>query len=139
MKYLSGQYLLDPAPGDAGFHFVIPAILFFLLMGMVGTTYCYVVSETNNKRAPLTRMAQRVQTIGWILAFVGLVLIGMRWGGAQIPVVRSRLVLYLAGLGFVALAVYVAWFLVRVLPAKNAAYQQTLLRRQYQPRSRRRR
>jgi vacuolar-type H+-ATPase subunit I/STV1 len=134
---LSGQYLIDPA--GPSFHFVWPAVLFFILMGMAATTYCYFVSETNNKRAPITRMAQRAQSIAWVVAVVGLALIGFRVGDAHIPIVGSRLVLYIAALGFVALAVYVAWFLRYVRPAKDAAYQQTLLRRQYQPRSRRKR
>lgn len=106
---------------------------------MAATTYCYVVSETNNKRAPITRMSQRVQTIGWTLAIVGLILIGFRWGDAHIPIVGTRLVLYIVALGFVALLAYVLWWMRFVLPQKNAAYQERLLRRQYQPRARRRR
>jgi len=136
VKFLSGQHLVDPA--GPGFHFVWPAVVFFVLMGMAATTYCYIVSETNNRRAPITRMAQRVQTIAWILAVIGLLLIGLRVGDAHIPVLEARLVLYLVVLAYVALAAYLIWFLARVLPAKNAAYQQTLLRRQYQPRARRR-
>jgi TRAP-type C4-dicarboxylate transport system permease large subunit len=137
VRYLSGQYLIDPA--GPSFHFVWPAILFFVLMAMVGTTYCYFVSETNNKRAPITRMSQKVQTIGWTLAVVGLILIGFRVGDAQLPLVGSRLVLYIVALGFVALLAYVLWWMRVVLPQKNAAYEERLLRRQYQPRARRRR
>jgi vacuolar-type H+-ATPase subunit I/STV1 len=137
VSYLSGQYLLDPA--GPTFHFVWPALVFFLLMGMAGTTYAYFVGETNNKRAPITRMASRVQTIGWTIAVIGLILIGFRVGDAHIPLVGSRLALYIVALGYVALAIYAAWFIRVVLPRKNAAYEQTLLRRQYQPRSRRRR
>ena len=137
MRYLSGQYLIDPA--GPTFHFVLPAILFFVLMAMIGTTYCYAVSETNNKRAPVTRMSQRVQTIGWTLTVIGLILIGFRWGDARIPLVGSRLVLYIVALGFVALLGYVLWWMRCVLPQKNAAYEERLLRRQYQPRARRRR
>lgn len=135
--YLSGQYLIDPA-GPA-FRFVWSAVLFFPLMAMLGSLYCYFVEETSHKRAPITRMARKVQTIGWTLAVAGLILIGFRVGDARIPLVASRLVLYLVALGFMALAVYVLWFLRFVLPEKNAAYEQTLLRRQYQPRARRRR
>lgn len=137
MRYLTGQYLINPA--GPNFHFVWPAVLFFLVMPMIGSTYCYLVEETNHKRAPVTRMARKVQAIGWTLAVIGLILIGFRVGDARIPVVASRLVLYLVALGFVAVAAYVLWFLRFVLPEKNAAYEQTLLRRQYQPRSRRRR
>jgi TRAP-type C4-dicarboxylate transport system permease large subunit len=137
VRYLSGQYLIDPA--GPSFHFVWPAILFFVLMAMVGTTYCYFVSETNNKRAPITRMSQKVQTIGWTLAVVGLILIGFRVGDAQLPLVGSRLVLYIVALGFVALLAYVLWWMRVVLPQKNAAYEERLLRLQYQPRARRRR
>lgn len=137
MNYLSGQYLLGPA--GPTFHFLWPALLFFVTMGMVASTYCYVVSESNNKRAPITRMSQRVQAIGWTLAIVGLILIGFRWGDAQIPVVGTRLVLYLVALGFVALLAYVLGWMRFVLPQKNAAYQERLLRRQYQPRARRKR
>lgn len=136
MSYLSGHYLFDPA---GAFHFALPAVVFFVLMGMVGTLYCYCVSEVNNKRAPITRMSQRIQATGWIITVIGLILIGCRWGGAQIPLVQSRIMLYIAGLGFVALFAYVLWWLRFVLPAKNAAYQERLLRRQYQPRARRRR
>lgn len=137
MRYLSGQYLLGPA--GPNFHFLWPALLYFVFMAMAATTYCYVVSETNNKRAPITRMSQRVQTIGWTLAIVGLILIGFRWGDAHIPIVGTRLVLYIVALGFVALLAYVLWWMRFVLPQKNAAYQERLLRRQYQPRARRRR
>jgi TRAP-type C4-dicarboxylate transport system permease large subunit len=137
VRYLSGQYLIDPA--GPSFHFVWPAILFFVLMAMVGTTYCYFVSETNNKRAPITRMSQKVQTIGWTLAVVGLILIGFRVGDAQLPLVGSRLVLYIVALGFVALLAYVLWWMRVVLPQENVAYEERLLRRQYQPRARRRR
>ena len=137
MKYLSGQYLLGPA--GPSFHFVWPAVLFFVLMAMAGTTYCYFVSESNNKRAPITRMSQRVQTIGWTLTVIGLILIGFRVGDAQIPLVESRLVLYIIALGFLALLGYVLWWMRVVLPRKNAAYEERLLRRQYQPRARRRR
>jgi hypothetical protein len=135
--YLSGQYLIDPA--GPNFRFVWPAVLFFVLMPMLGSIYCYLVEETNHKRAPITRMARRIQTIAWTLAVVGLVLIGFRVGDARIPIVASRVVLYLVALGFIALAGYVLWFMRFVLPEKNAAYEQTQLRRQYQPRSRRRR
>jgi len=137
VRYLSGQYLIDPA--GPSFHFVWPAVLFFVLMGMAGSTYCYFVEETNNKRAPITRMARRVQAIGWTLTVIGLVLIGFRVGDARLPLVGSRIVLYVVALGFVAVLGYVLWFLQVVLPEKNAAYEQSLLRRQYQPRSRRRR
>lgn len=129
--------MIDPA--GPSFHFVWPAVLFFVLMAMVGTTYCYFVSETNNKRAPITRMSQKVQTVGWTLAVVGLILIGFRVGDAQIPLVGSRLVLYIVALGFVGLLGYVLWWRRIVLPRKNAAYEERLLRRQYQPRTRRRR
>lgn len=137
MRYLTTQYLIDPA--GPNFHFVWPAVLFFALMAMAGSSYCYLVEETNHKRAPITRMARKVQTAGWTLALLGIVLIAFRVGDARIPVVSSRLVLYVVALGFVAVAAYVLWFLRFVLPQKNAAYEQTLLRRQYQPRSRRRR
>jgi hypothetical protein len=137
VRYLTGQYLIDPA--GPNFHFVWPAVLFFILMPIIGSVYSYLVEETNHKRAPITRMARKVQTAGWSLGIIGLSLIGFRVGDARIPVVASRLVLYLVALGFVALAIYVLWFLRFVLPEKNAAYEQTLLRRQYQPRSRRRR
>ncbi len=137
MKFLSVQYLIDPA--GPKFHFVWPAVLFFLLMGMVATTAAYFVAETNNRRAPLTRMVRRVQTIAWTLAVIGLILIGFRVGDASIPVVGSRIVLYVVALGFIALAAYVAWFVYRVLPEKNAAYERMQLRRAYHPRSRRRR
>jgi len=137
VRFLSGQYLIDPA--GPNFHFVWPAVLFFVLMGVLSTTYTYFVAETNNKRAPITRMASRVQTIAWTLAVLGLILIGFRVGDARIPVVGSRIVLYLVALGFLALLGYVVWFLYSVLPQKNAAYERMLLRRQYQPRSRRRR
>ena len=136
MRFLSGQYLIDAA--GPNFHFVWPAVIFFLLMGMLSTTYSYFVGETNNKRAPITRMAARVQSIAWTLAVIGLVLIGFRVGDARIPVVGSRIVLYVVALGFAALAAYVLWFAYRVLPEKNAAYERTLLKRAYQPRSRRR-
>jgi len=135
VKYLSGQYLLDPAPGGSSFHYLWPALLFFVLMGMLASTYAYYVGETNNKRAPITRMSQRVQGIAWTLAILGLLVIGCRWGDASIPVVRSRLLTYILALGFLALLGYVLWFLQVVLPRKNAAYEQTLLRRQYHPRS----
>ncbi len=135
MKFLSGQYLLDPAPGGSAYHYIWPALLFFVLMGMLASTYAYYVGETNNKRAPITRMSQRVQGIAWTLAVVGLVVIGFRWGEAAIPLVRSRLLLYLVGLGYVALLGYLIYFLRVVLPQKNAAYEQTLLRRQYHPRA----
>lgn len=137
MNFFSRQYLIDP-PGPS-FHYVWPAVVFFLLMGMLATTYAYYVGETNNKRAPVTRTAQRVQAIAWTLAVVGLLLIGFRVGDARIPLVESRLLLYLVALGYVALLAYVVWFLRVVLPAKNAAYEQTLLRRQYHPRARARR
>jgi vacuolar-type H+-ATPase subunit I/STV1 len=137
VSYLSGHYLLDPA--GTNFRFLWPAVLFFLLMGMAATLYSYFVYETNNKRAPITRMSQRVQGIAWTLAVVGLILIGFRKGDAQIPLVGSRLILYLVALGFLALLAYVLWWLRVVLPQKNAAYQERLLRRQYQPRARRRR
>jgi len=137
VRYLSGQYLIDPA--GPSFHFVWPAVLFFVLMAMAGTTYCYFVAETNNKRAPITRLSQRVQTIGWTLTVVGLILIGFRVGDARIPLVGSRLVLYIVALADVALLGYVLWWIRYVLPKKNAAYQERLLRRQYQPRARRRR
>ncbi|HLY67355.1 MAG TPA: hypothetical protein VKU60_17590 [Chloroflexota bacterium] len=136
-RFLSGQYLIDPA--GPIFHFVWPALLFFLLLAMVGTTFCYFVEETNNKRAPITRMAQRVQAFGWTLAVIGLILIGFRVGDARIPLVGSRIVLYADAFGFVVLAGYVLWFLKFVLPQKNAAYEERLLKRQYQPRARRRR
>jgi hypothetical protein len=137
VRFLTSQYLIDPA--GPNFHFVWPAVLFFILMGMVGSTYCYFVEESNHKRAPITRMARRVQTAGWTLAVCGLILIGFRVGDARIPFVASRLVLYLVALGFAALGAYAVWFIRFVLPEKNAAYEQSLLRRQYQPRSRRRR
>jgi vacuolar-type H+-ATPase subunit I/STV1 len=137
VRYLSGHYLFDPA--GPSFHFVWPAVIFFILMGMVGTTYCYLVSETNNKRAPITRMSQRIQAIAWTLTVIGLILIGFRVGDAQIPVVESRVILYIAAVGFLALLVYVLWWMRFVLPRKNAAYEERLLRRQYQPRARRRR
>ena len=110
-----------------------------MLMGMIGTTYAYFVGETNNKRAPVTRMASRVQTIGWTIAVVGLILIGFRVGDAHIPLVGARLALYIVALAYLGLAAYVVWFVRVVLPRKNAAYEQTLLKRQYQPRTRRRR
>ncbi|HEX6511309.1 MAG TPA: hypothetical protein VF157_03355 [Chloroflexota bacterium] len=135
MSFFSRQYLLDAA--GPNFHFVWPAVLFFLLMGVLATTYCYFVGETNNRRAPVTRMADRVQAISWTLAVIGLILIGFREGDAHIPVVQSRLLLFLVALGFVALAGYAAWWTRTVLPEKNAAYEQRLLRRQYQPRRRR--
>jgi hypothetical protein len=132
VKFFSGQYLLDPA--GPSFHYVWPALLFFLLMGMIGTTYAYYVGETNNKRAPITRMSQRIQAVAWTLTVVGLLLIGFRIGDARIPLVGSRLILFLAGLGYVAVLGYLVYFLRVVLPRKDAAYQQTLLRRQYHPR-----
>jgi vacuolar-type H+-ATPase subunit I/STV1 len=135
--YLSPQYLIHP--GGPNFHFVWPAVLFFLLMGMLATTYAYFVEETNNKRAPMTRMARRVQSICWTLAVIGLILIGFRVGDARIPLVGSRLLLYIVALGFVGALAYVLYFLRFVLPQKNAAYELTLLRRQYQPRTKRRR
>lgn len=136
MRYLSGQYLLNPA--GPRFHFLWPAVLFFILMGLAAMTYSYFVEETNNKRAPISRMARRVQSVAWTIAVVGLILIGFRMGDAQIPVLESRLALYVVALGFVALLVYVLCFLRFTLPKRNAAYETTLLRRQYQPRRRRR-
>jgi hypothetical protein len=66
------------------------------------------------------------------------VLIGFRMGDARIPLLESRIVLYLVALGLVALVAYVLWFLRFVLPEREEAYQQLQLRRQYQPRARRR-
>lgn len=137
MSYLSKSYLIDSAGPD--FHYVWPAVIFFLLMGMLATTYAYPVEQQNNKRAPLTRMARKVQTWAWTLAVVGLVLIAFRVADARIPFAESRLLLYLVSLGFLVLLGYVVWFLRFVLPDKNAAYEANLLRRQYAPRSRRRR
>jgi hypothetical protein len=133
VDFLSVQYLLTPA--GPNFHFVWPALLFFVLMGFLGSTFCYYIGETNNKRAPLTRTAQRVQGLAWTLTAIGLLLIGFRVGDARIPLVGSRLVLYLVGLGYLAVLGYLIWFLQVVLPQKNAAYEQTLLRRQYHPRA----
>ena len=137
MQYLSGQYLIDPA--GQSFHFILPAVIFFVLCAMLATTWTYFVAATNNKRAPIARMARRVQGIAWTIAIIGLILIGFRWGGAALPLVRSRLVLYIVALGFVALGAYVLLFLRLQLPKLNADYESRLLRRQYQPRSRRRR
>ena len=137
MQYLSGQYLIDPA--GPSFHFVWPAVIFFVLCAMLATTCTYFVAETNNKRAPITRMVRRVQGFAWTIAVIGLILIGFRVGDARLPLVGSRLVLYIVALGFVALVAYVLLFLRVQLPKLNAEYESRLLRRQYQPRSRRRR
>ena len=136
MSYLSTQYLLSPA---GGFHHVWPAVIFFPLCAMLATGYAYFTGEANNKRAPITRMASRVQGIAWTIARIGLALIALRWGEASIPFVNARLPMYVAALAFVVLALYVVWFIRVQLPKLNAAYEATLLRRQYQPRSRRRR
>ena len=136
MGYLSADYLLQPASGD--FRFLWPALVFFVLCPLIATCYGYFVDQTNNKRAPVTRMAQRVTGIAWVMGVIGLVLVLFRWGDAHIPLVGSRLLMYLAALAFAVLLAYVLWFLRYELPKRNAAYESTLLRRQYQPRSRRR-
>ena len=74
MPYLSGQYLIDPA--GPNFHYVWPAAIFFPLCAMLATCYAYFTAEANNKRAPITRMAQRVQGIAWAIAVVGLAMAG---------------------------------------------------------------
>ena len=137
MSYLSGDYLLGSAGGY--FRYIVPAIIFFPMMAMAGTLFAYYIGQVNNKRAPITRMANRVQTIGWTIAIIGLVIVAFRWGDAHIPLVSTRLAMYVAALAFAVLAGYVVYFIRVVLPQKDAAYQQTQLRRQYQPRARRRR
>jgi hypothetical protein len=137
VPYLSGQYLIDPA--GPNFHYVWPAAIFFPLCAMLATCYAYFTAEANSKRAPITRMAQRVQGIAWAIAVVGLAIIGLRKGDAAIPFVQSRLAMYIVALCFVGLAGYVVWWVRFELPKLNAAYEATLLRRHYQPRSRRRR
>jgi hypothetical protein len=136
VSYLSTQYLLNPA---GTFHYVWPAIIFFPLCAMLATCYAYFIGEANNKRAPITRMANRVQGIAWTIAVIGLAVIALRWGEASIPFVNARLPMYIVAFAFVVLALYAVWFVRVRLPKLNAAYEATLLRRQYQPRSRRRR
>ncbi len=135
MNYLSGAYLLSPAAPQ--FRFVWPAVLFFLTMAMLSTTLAYLVEQQNYKRAPITRKVGQIRTWAWSIAIVGLVLIGFRVGGAAIPWIESRLLLYLVALCYLGLAGYLAYFLRYVLPKKNEAYEATRLRRQYQPRRRR--
>ena len=106
---------------------------------MLASSYAYFVGELNNKRAPITRMAGRVQGIAWTVAIIGVLLIGFRVGDAQIPLIGSRLVLYLVALCFLGLVLYVGWWLRYELPRRNAAYEATRLKRQYLPRSKRRR
>ncbi|MHB8619164.1 MAG: hypothetical protein ACYDAG_06275 [Chloroflexota bacterium] len=136
MHYLSFQYLFGPA--GPNFRFVWPAVLFFLFLAMASTTYAYYVGEVNNKRAPLTRTSRRVRTAAWIITLIGLILIGFREGNASIPLAESRFPLYVTAFAYVVLGGYLTYFLRVVLPKKNAAYEMTLLRRQYMPRRRRR-
>ncbi len=123
------QYLLDPA--GPGFRFAWTWVALFLLMGMLATVYSYAVQQTNHKLAPITRMSKRVRSIAWTIVAIGLVVVGMRAGEAQLPLVQSRLLLYLLALSFLGLAGYVVYFMRRVLPKHNAAYEQSLIRRQY--------
>ncbi|MDE3074083.1 MAG: hypothetical protein KGJ86_01525 [Chloroflexota bacterium] len=137
MSYFSRQYLLDPA--GPRFHYVWPWLILFVFMGMLATTYAYWVAEEHHKRAPITRMSRRIRSIAWSVALVGLALIGLRVGDAQLPIVQSRLVLYLLALSYAGLAAFLAYYVSVVVPRLDAAHQVAMLRRQYIPRSKRRR
>ncbi|HUZ78214.1 MAG TPA: hypothetical protein VMV93_11600 [Chloroflexota bacterium] len=131
------HYVLDPAP--PAFRYLWPWVVFLVLVPMAGTTLAYLMEERHHKLAAIARVAKRLRDACWVLAMVGLILIGLRVGDAQLPLVRSRIVLYAVAVAYLAMAIWFGYYSAVVAPRLDAAHQEKLLRRQYLRSSRRKR
>ncbi|MCX6806718.1 MAG: hypothetical protein NT135_01190 [Candidatus Berkelbacteria bacterium] len=127
-KLQNFNQILSPNPSFS-FGFLLPFIIFFGLMLLLGVIIPILIKKRFKKSPPYRKLGEKIQSPILTFSIIGFILIFFGW--QAIPYLSSRILLILLQLAFVCWLIYFLVYLLKIFPKEIANWHEELHKMKY--------